>query len=1053
MRVPSRFLCLFFAVPLVTASAQPPAQRQLFGEVATAANVIVFTLHDRLWEVPLEGGDARPLPIGGSELRFPVLSPDGSRLAFSRAGALWVFDRPSGALRRLTWHPRLSIPRAWSDDGQRILFTAAREGIGSTRAYEVAADGGVERRLPYYPVRFASYEPGGKRLAIVGRSHFALGIDRRFYRGGNRDPLLLVREGDRHAVEPAAASTNLVQPMWLPQGLFVLTDSLGSFNLARIDPARRRMQLLTRFRRDGVTAAAASRTAIVLVRDGSLLRVDPVTGSVRDIPVRLPSIPDEAPRRESLLRNAASVTLGPAGLRAAIEARGDVFTFDVKRQTLARLTATTGVAERGPVISPDGSRIAYFSDAGGEYALVVARLPDGQALRHFTLAPSPTFSRELSWSPDGRRLAFSDLRLRLWVADLSAERAEVVDSARWVAQGLWQIRWSPDSRLLAYAKATERGLRSIWLRDLARREQRQLSTNGTEDTWPTFSPDGRTIYFASSVLAGNAYAREIWALESDIAAQRGVNSRLMAMQWTVAGARPFPLPVGARSILELWSRPDGRLLVQAALAPSDGSSRGGGTELLEIHPASGRTRRLADGVRGIELSSDARAALLSRSDGLSVLALDSVAGDASATPTPLSLANVTLDVDPVAERPQLFDEAMRMMRDLFYDPALHGESWSRLRSHYADFLPGLRARTELNQLLVRAFGEVSVSHLDVFGGNLQRPPVDSAPAGLLGVDVEAHQGRFRITRVYDPSRSVIPDLDPSRPFRDGVNELHAGEFVLSVNGVDVTADRPFEAYFVGLVGRETTLRVGGDPTGSGAREVRVYPLEDDGDLRRRAWAEANAQFVAARSHGRVAYVYIPEWSEGGLAEFYRVFNSLSSGQGLIIDQRWNTGGITPDGVIAALARRPILAYHFRYGADLPVPLHRATGPRVLLINEGNGSAAETFALMFRREQLGPIIGRQTGGGGIGASLFSPRLIDGGRVAIPNRAAYDPVTRQWTIENAGVVPDVRADWPVVESEPMTDPQLALALESALGRLPPVVRDRPPIPPRHPRRENP
>jgi tricorn protease len=1052
MRKVACLLCLLVGT-VATAPAQPSAPRQLYGEVAVGADVIVFTLHDRLWEVPLHGGDARALPIGGGELRFPVLSPDGRRIAFSQAGALWVYDRPSGALRRLTWHPRLSIPRAWSSDGQRILFTAARDGVGSTRAYEVAAAGGVERRLPFYPVRFAAYEPGGNRLAIVGRSHFALGIDRRFYRGGNRDPLLLVREGDRKAVEATTGSTNLVQPMWLPQGLFVLTDSLGSFNLAQIDPAKRRLKLLTHFRRDGVTAAAASREAIVLVRDGTLLRVDPATGRAHEVEVRLPAIPDESPRQVSLLRQTAALTLGPAGRLVAIEARGDVFTIDVNRQALARLTSTPGAAERGPVIAPDGSRIAYFSDSGGEYALVIARLRDGQRERRFALASSPTFSRELVWSPNGRRLAFSDLRLRLWTADLATGVVEVADTARWVAQGLWQVQWSPDSRVLAYAKADETGLRSIWLRDIARRERRRLSASGTDDTWPVFSPDGRTLYYASSVLAGNAYAREVWALESDLSQQANVSSRLVALEWGDVGATPRPLPLGARSVLQLWSRPDGRLLMQAALAPPDGSPRRGSSELLEVQPASGSARRLADGVRGVEMSSDGRAALLSRGDGLSVLTLDSLSDAAPAAPKALALAEFRFEVNPAAERPQLFDEAMRLMRDVFYDPALHGESWSRLRTHYAEYLPGLRARAELNELLIRAFGEVSVSHLDVFGGELQRAPGDTAPAGLLGVDVDVSQGRFRIARVYAPSRSVIPGLDVAGPSADAANELRAGEYILSVNGADVKADRPFEAHFVGMANRSITVRVAREPAGEGGREVRVRPLEDDGDLRRRAWAEANARFVTARSRGRIAYVYIPEWSEGGLAEFYRVFNSLREGQGLIIDQRWNTGGITPDGVIAALARRPLLAYHFRYGAELPIPLHRATGPTALLINEGNGSAAETFALMFRREQLGPIIGRQTGGGGIGASLFSPRLIDGGRVAIPNRGAYDPATRQWTIENAGIAPDIRADWPVVEASDAGDPQLLEAIASVQRRLTGDARRRESSPPApvHPRRD--
>lgn len=1048
---------LFALALLVPCSSRVVAQdgtaRYLFRDITVGPDRIVFARDGRLWTVAREGGAAQQLPIVGTDLRFPLLSPDGTQLAFMRDGALWVLDSRSGTERRLTWHPNLSIPRVWTPDGRRILFTATREGIGSTRAYEVDAAGGPERSLPFSPVRFAAFAPDGRGLAIIGRSHFALGIDRRFYRGGNRDPLLLVAEGTAEVRRLVPATVNLVQPLWVRQGLFVLSDSLGSFNLARVDLGTGRTSLITHWRSEGVTAAAANGDMIILVRDGALVGVDAASGRTWPIPVTFPPPPAATARPASLVRYASSVSLGPDGRQVAIESRGDVFTFHVATAGLRRLTTSSAVAERSPSLSPDGSRLAYFSDSGGAYALVIAAAGDGRVLQRHTLASPSAFYRELSWSPDGRFLAFSDSHLRLWVATLSPLRAQVVDSSRWLAQELWQVRWATNSRQLAYSKGDASGLRSIWLLDATTATPSRVTSFRTDDTWPVFNRDGSTLYYASSIRSGNAFARNIWALESDLTAQPFVSSQIMALRIADAVRTPRPLNVEPRTIEQMWLASDGALLTQVTQWPEEGPAGRASSALLRISPASGDARPLAVGLRGADVSLDGTTALLIRRNGWTVLTTDSGTTAASGSGTQLPVGSLTFEVDQGAEVAQLYAEAFRMMRDRFYDPALHGESITRLQEHAATYLPGLRSRQELNDLLTQAFGEISVSHLDVIGGDIPSARSGGDRVGLLGIDVNRVGSRFRVTKIHRPSPGLAPFAGTESPWAESSGELHVGDYVVGVDSADVVANRPFESYFVGTADREISLRVAPDTNGVGARVVRVRPVSDDADLRRRAWAGLNAAHVEQRSGGRVAYVYIKEWDEAGLNEFYRVFNSLRPEQGLIIDQRWNSGGVTPDGVIEALSRRPLYAYHFRDGAELPIPLHLSTGPKVLLTNEGNGSAAETFALMFRRARLGTIVGRRTGGGGIGASLSAQRLIDGGRVAIPNRAAYDPVSRSWAIENQGIEPDIVAELPVVQRDIASDLQLERALGDAMRRLPVAPRvTRPPAAPVHPVRSS-
>ncbi len=102
---------------------------------------------------------------------------------------------------------------------------------------------------------------------------------------------------------------------------------------------------------------------------------------------------------------------------------------------------------------------------------------------------------------------------------------------------------------------------------------------------------------------------------------------------------------------------------------------------------------------------------------------------------------------------------------------------------------------------------------------------------------------------------------------------------------------------------------------------------------------------------------------------------------------------------------------------------------MLLVNDTNASAAETFALMFKRADAGRIIGTRTAGAGIGPYGRVPRLLDGGRIVIPNRAAYSP-DGDWAIENQGIEPDSVVPWPPTAWREGQDPQLEAAIISAL-----------------------
>jgi hypothetical protein len=122
---------------------------------------------------------------------------------------------------------------------------------------------------------------------------------------------------------------------------------------------------------------------------------------------------------------------------------------------------------------------------------------------------------------------------------------------------------------------------------------------------------------------------------------------------------------------------------------------------------------------------------------------------------------------------------------------------------------------------------------------------------------------------------------------------------------------------------------------------------------------------------------------------------------------------------------------------------------VMIVDELNGSAAETGAFMFKLAKIGPLVGKRTYGAGIGPYFFTPGLIDGGRVQLPNRAAYDP-GGAWGIENSGVAPDFDVEITPQDVIAGRDSQLEKAVEVAMAQITknPIFQPKRPSFPVHP-----
>jgi tricorn protease len=253
------------------------------------------------------------------------------------------------------------------------------------------------------------------------------------------------------------------------------------------------------------------------------------------------------------------------------------------------------------------------------------------------------------------------------------------------------------------------------------------------------------------------------------------------------------------------------------------------------------------------------------------------------------------------------------------------------------------------------------------------------------------------------------------------------------------------AAFQGLADKPVFLTVNDKPEMDGSREVLVQTLANEARLRHLAWIEKNRKRVDTATRGKVGYIYVPDTGRNGQSELVRQFRAQFNKAGLIIDERFNSGGQIPDRFIELLSRKVINYWGVRDGLDWPWPAVAHSGPEAMLVNGWSGSGGDCFPFYFQKAGLGPVIGTRTWGGLIGIT-GTPGLIDGGSVTVPTFGIYS-TKGEWIIEGHGVDPDITVvDDPALMAKG-GDPQLERAIaevQKALKKSPPPEIMKPKYP---------
>mgnify|MGYP003310828505 CR=1 FL=1 len=1045
---------ILLASALMSDATESRDEARLLRFPATNGSEVVFSYAGDLYSVPVTGGEARRLTSHKGYEMFARFSPDGKSIAFTGEydgnREVYLIPATGGAPERLTYTSTNArdelgdrmgpnnMVMTWTPDGKGIVF---RNRIGDGfpgELWTVPVTGAMPSKIPLPEGGFCSYSPDGKKLAYnrVMREFRTW----KYYRGGMADDIWVY---DGKKVENITSNdAQDIFPMWCGDRIFFASDRDMTMNIFAYDTRTGITTKVTDFHDYDVKFPSTNGKLIVFEQAGWIWKLDPSTLKYDKLSISLSSDDIYARTREKYVGgNVSAVSLSPDGSRLAVTARGEVFNVPAKEGVTRNLSRTPGANERGAEWSPDGRSIAYISDRTGETEIWLQSTEDESREPVQLTSGTDTYIRGLMWTPDSKKILFTDRKNKLSEVDPATKARKVLLTE---PRGEFSsVECSADSRWLTYTRPQDNQMSVVYVYDMVSGKEYPVTEKWYNSDSPRFSEDGKYLIFNSDRDFNPIYSRIEWDY-----AYTNLSASYIVMLAKDTPSPMLPKDGPAATPKEKTDKEDGPAAVKVdpdglfsriVKLPFSGRNfycdgkkiwytTGRSTNVFDF--STGKSEQCADG--RISYNFGSKKALLMSGAAFGVVDFPTAKAKADKN---VDISGLTATVDYSQEWPQIFDEVWRAFRDGFYLENMHGRDWKSIKEKYSVLLPYAKTRLDLNYIIGEMISELACGHAYASVGEYDKP--ERINMGLLGAELSKDRsGFFRIDRILEGA----PYSEKLRsPLREPGMDINEGDFITAVDGISTKDCINIYKLLTGKADRLVELTVN-TKAAAGGRKVVVKPTADEYPLYHYEWVQNNIRTVEKLSKGKVGYIYIPDMSQEGLNEFARYYYPQLDKEALIIDDRANGGGNVSPMILERLLRNVYRRDMYRTSSLIgTVPEGTHTGPKVLLINKYSASDGDLFPWSFKANNLGTVIGTRTWGGIIGISGSLPYM-DGTDVRVPFFTNFDAATGEWIVENHGVDPDILLDNDPVKEAAGIDQQLEKAVETALEQ----IKDRKALP---------
>jgi tricorn protease len=1032
------------SIALYAVLAQQPEMR-LMRYPTIYGDTVVFTYGGDLWTADKDGGIARRLTTFAAVEQWPRFSPDGKWIAFTGSydgnPDVYVIPAEGGEPKRLTFDSSAELVRGWTPDG-KIAYTSNLNTPGAfTQGLKlISPKGGVPTVTNLTEVADITFSPDGSKVAFNRNSSH--NFNWRRYRGGTQGRIVISDLNASSYKEIPSGKENRWQPMWVGNKIYYIGDKTkGTRNLWSYDVNTGKETQLTDLNNIDIKWPSTDGKTIVFEADGELMKYDIASGKTSKMVYRVSGDMNHARKRlYNYSNNISGFSISPSGNRILIEGRGEIFSVPARTGETRNIGGDSSSREWGGEWAPDGKTVAFISDKSGEDRIYTMPQMGGEWTE--LSIPKEHIITGFTWSPDSKSVTYTTIKNELYIYNLESKAVTKVFENKYTNAGIYD--WSPDSNWIAYSNTEENLQNAIYLYDVKAKKSHKVTDGYYSDGQVAFDTSGKYLFFVSArtfnpglgdfeVNLNMVNSQRVYAIplskdtpnpmlrqsdeepagqEQKPAAQTPSNSKEVKVDLEGMASRAIPLPYAPSNYGAIIGMNNGVIV-----------SSGGGTWTM-FDFGSRTVNTLIQGARAVTFNpSRTKFGFLV---GNSVGIADVRPGvDPNSGRVNTSYMEATLD--PRAEWRQMFWQAWRYERDRFYDKNMVGVNWTNVGKQYEKMLPYVAHRSDLNYVLGLMLGELGTGHAYVSGGDMG-PGAQSIPTGMLGADYEQVGSVVKFKKIY---RGLNFEEGRRGPLGDLGVDVKEGEYLLAIDGQPLNGRSPSEL-LVNKVNRQVTLTVGPGTTMANSRKVTVRPIADEGQLRYIEWVEANRKYVSEVTGGQVGYMHVPNTSFEGMIEFAKGYYSQIDKKAIIIDERFNGGGMIPTFFIELLQRKLMAGFRQRNGGDIFFPTAKLDVPQAMLINEYAGSGGDLFPYFFKQQKLGPLIGTRTWGGLVGITGNAP-LTDGGGVTAPEFGIYDPFTGKWIAENTGVDPDINIDRTPADVAKGKDPQLDRAIQYLLEQI--------------------
>lgn len=1015
---------------------------------------IVFSYDGDLWKVPSSGGDAFRLTAMEGEETLPRISPDGKWLAFSATQYgnkdVYVMPIDGGEIKQLTFHDATDDVDSWSWDSKEIYFTSSRYNRYS--GYKVPVSGGTPIRL------FENYFNNVHNVVSHPKT------DEIFFNESWESKNFTNRKRYKGAYNPDIKSYNpktkafkeytdyIGKDMWATVDengvIYFVSDEInGEYNLYTFKDGATKTAL-TKFETSiGWPQVSANGNKIVFTKDYQIFLYDVASNKTQKVKILINTNNTLIKEQDFETKGKIStMSISPDNKKMAFISRGELFVSDIKGKFIKKLN--TNPNERVAEVKwlKDNRTLLYNQTASG-YTNLFTIAADGTG-EEKRLTNEAKNNASIAIDHKMEHAAYISGRDELRLLDLKTLKSTTV-----VTDEFWALRppvpqFSPDDSYILYSAFRNFEL-DMFIYHIATKEIINLTQTGVSESNPTWSPDGKYIYFQSN-LTQPSFPRGIgdthiyrMALDTYDAPFKSnkfdelfkedekkdkdkSEKKNKDKKEKDSIKEPISITINKKGLMDRIER----------ISPSFGSQNDpyvitkdettyvyyvsnhyqGKYKLWRtiIKPfEENKTEKVDDQVirdGQLESTKDGYYALLNGTIHTMDLKSNKLEKIETEATFRKNLAN---------EFNQMFFEAWAGFESNYYDENFHGENWQQLRDKYAHFLPYLTKRSQLSMLFNDMLGELNTSHVGFNTSGKEDETYYGTSTSESGI-IFSQDNPYKVAHIVSKSPADITGKD-----------IKPGDILTKVNGKSVDFKTNREAYFSGpSLDNEMQLtfkRSGKDIT------VNLHPIatREFKDLLYDKWVEDNQKYVDEKSNDKIAYVHMKNMSGSELDNFMKeMVSEAYRKDALILDLRNNTGGNVHDAVLQFLSQKPYAQWKYRNGKLAPQPnFGPAAKPIVLLINEQSLSDAEVTAAGFKELGLGKIIGTETYRWIIFTS--AGRLVDGSSYRLPSWGCY--TLSGDNLEHTGVAPDIYVKEDFKDRLTGKQPQLDEAIAEILKDL--------------------